>query len=76
MGEGRWCIFSLNLRTNFLDQPFSLGENIVIMPSYIVYCSRVDAKKFGWTSMIPLSHLSFVQCEQEKFRPKERFKLI
>ena len=29
------------------------------MPSYTVYCSRVDAKSFGWASMIPLSHLSF-----------------
>ena len=25
--------------------------------------------------MIPLSHLSFVQCRQEKFRPKKKVKL-
>ena len=25
--------------------------------------------------MIPLSHLSFVKCEQIKFRPKKKFKI-
>ena len=30
------------------------------MPSYTVYCSRVDAKTFGWASMISLSQLSFL----------------
>ena len=25
--------------------------------------------------MIPLSHLSFVQCRQEKFRPKKKVKI-
>ena len=25
--------------------------------------------------MIPLSHLSFVQCEQIKFRPKKKVKI-
>ena len=25
--------------------------------------------------MIPLSHYSFVQCEQVKFRPKKKFKI-
>ena len=25
--------------------------------------------------MIPLSHLSFVQCEQVKFRPKKKVKI-
>ena len=42
------------------------------MPSYTVYRSRVDAKTFGWASMTPLSHLSFVQCEQVKSRPEKR----
>ena len=42
----------------------------------IVYCSRVDVKTFWWTSMIPLSHLSFVQCEQVKFRLKKKVKII
>ena len=28
-------------------------------------------KTFGWASKIPMSHLSFVQCEQLKFRPKK-----
>ena len=37
--------------------------------------SRVDAKTFGWASMIPLSHLSFVQCEQVKFRSKKKVKI-
>ena len=41
------------------------------MPSYTVYCSRVDAKTFEWASMIPLSHVSFVQCEQVKSRPEK-----
>ena len=45
------------------------------MPSYIVYCSHVDAKTFGWASMIPLSHLSFVQSEQVKFRRKKKVKI-
>ena len=37
-----------------------------------VYCSRVDAKAFGWASMIPLSHLSFAQDGQVKCRPKKK----
>ena len=45
------------------------------MPSYTVYCSRVDAKTFGWASMIPLSHLSFVQCAQVKSRPEKRVEI-
>ena len=45
------------------------------MPSYTVYCSRVDAKTFGWASMIPLSHLSFVQCEKVKSRPEKRVEI-
>ena len=45
------------------------------MPSYTVYCSRVDAKAFGWASMIPLSHLSFVQCGQVKSRPEKRVEI-
>ena len=35
-------------------------------------CSRVDAKAFGWASMIPLSHLPFVQGGQVKCRPKKK----
>ena len=45
------------------------------MSAYTVYCSRLDAKTFGWASMIPLSHMSFVQCEQVKFRPKTKVKI-
>ena len=52
-----------------------ISESIVILSSYTVYCSRVDAKTFGWASMIPLSHLSFVQCEQVKSRPKKKVKI-
>ena len=51
-----------------------ISESVVILSSYTVYCSRVDAKSFGWASMIPLSHL-FVQCEQVKFRPKKKVKI-
>ena len=47
----------------------------MIMPSYTVYCSRVDAKTFGWASMIPLSHFSFVQCEQVKFRHEAKVEI-
>ena len=36
-----------------------------------LYCSRVDAKAFGWASMIPLSHLSFAQG-QVKCLPKKK----
>ena len=42
------------------------------MSSYAVYCRRVDAKAFGWASMIPLSHLSFAQGGQVKCRPKKK----
>ena len=52
-----------------------LDESTVIMPSYTVYCSRVDAKTFRWASMIPLSHLSFVQCEQVKSRSEKRVEI-
>ena len=45
------------------------------MPSYTVYCSPVDAKTFRWASMIPLSHLSFAQGGQVKFRPKKKVKI-
>ena len=45
------------------------------MPSYTVYCSRIDEKTFGWASMIPLSHLSFVQCEQVKYQPEKRVEI-
>ena len=44
------------------------------MSCYIVYCSGVD-ETFGWVSMIPLSLLSFVQCEQVKFRSKQKVKI-
>ena len=49
-----------------------MSESIVILSSYTVYCSRVDAKAFGWASMIPLSHLSFTQGGQVKRRPKKK----
>ena len=49
-----------------------MSESIVILSSYTVYCSRVDAKAFGWASMIPLSHLSFAQGGQVKRRPKKK----
>ena len=52
-----------------------MSESIVILSSDTVYCSRVDAKTFGQAFMIPLSHLSFVQCRQEKFRPKKKIKI-
>ena len=45
------------------------------MPSYTVYSSRVDAKTFGWASMIPLSYVSFVQCEQVKSRHEKRVEI-
>ena len=49
-----------------------MSESIVILSSYTVYCSRVDAKAFGWASMIPLSHLSFAQGGQVKCLPKKK----
>ena len=49
-----------------------MSESIVILSSYTVYCSRVDAKTFGWASMIPLSHLSFAQGGQVKCLPKKK----
>ena len=52
-----------------------ISERTDILSSYTVYCSRVDAKTFGWASMSPLSQLSFVQCEQVKFRPKKMVKI-
>ena len=48
-----------------------MSESIVILSSY-TDCSRVDAKAFGWASMIPLSHLSFAQGGQVKCRPKKK----
>ena len=44
------------------------------MPSYTVYCSRVDAKTFKWACMSPLSHLSFV-FKQVKFRPEKKVEI-
>ena len=49
-----------------------MSETIVILSSYTVYFSRVDAKAFGWAFMIPLSHLSFAQGGQVKCRPKKK----
>ena len=49
-----------------------MRESIVILSSYKVYCSRVDAKAFGWASMIPLSHLSFAQDGQVKCQPNKK----
>ena len=50
-----------------------MSESIVILSSYqFFYCSRVDAKAFGWASMIPLSHLSFAQGGQVKCLPKKK----
>ena len=50
-----------------------MSEGIVILSSYhFFYCSRVDAKAFGWASMIPLSHLSFAQGGQVKCLPKKK----
>ena len=51
-----------------------ISESIVILSSYTVYCSRIDAKSFGWAPMILLSHL-FVKCEQLRFRPKKKVKV-
>ena len=59
-----------------LPPPFkTISESIVILSSSTVYCSRDDEKTFGWASMIPMSHLSFVQCEQIKVRPKKNVKM-
>ena len=61
--------------TFFFPKFKTISESIVILSSYTVYCSRGDEKTFGWASMIPMSHLSFVQCEQIKFRPKKNIKV-
>ena len=62
--------------TNFFSPKFkTISESIVILSSYTVYCSCGDEKTFGWASLIPMSHLSFVQCEQIKFRPKKNAKM-
>ena len=72
--------FYLNLCIRLLDLPCfpkfkTISESIVFLSSYTVYCSRGDEKTFGWASMIPMSHLSFVQCEQIKFRPKKNVQM-
>ena len=56
---------------SFFPKFKTISESIVILSSYTVYCSRGDEKTFGWVSIILMSHLSFVQCEQIKFRPKK-----
>ena len=48
-----------------------MSESIVILSSY-QFTAVVDAKAFGWASMIPLSHLSFAQGGQVKCRPKKK----
>ena len=53
----------------------TISESIIILSSYTVYCSRRDEKTFGWASIIPMSHLSFVQCEQVQFRPKKNVEM-
>ena len=69
-----------NISSQSLHKPFfpkfkTISESIVILSSYTVYCSRSDEKTFGWASMIPMSHLSFLQCEQIKFRPPKNVKM-
>ena len=44
------------------------GHSVILS----VYCSRVDAKAFGWASMIPLAHLSFAQEGQVMCLPKKK----
>ena len=53
----------------------TISESIDFPSSYTVYCSRGDEKTSGWASVIPMSHLSFVQCDQIKFRPKKNVKM-
>ena len=45
------------------------------MPSYTVYCSHVDAKTFRWASNDSLVPLVVFECEQVKFRPKEKVQI-
>ena len=62
--------------TNIFFPEFkTVSKSIVILSSYTVYCRRGDEKTFGWASMIPMSHMSFVQCEQIKFRLKKNVKM-
>ena len=63
-------------RLTFFPKFKTISESIVILSSYTVYCSRGDEKTFGRASMIPMSHLSLVQCEQIKFRPKKNVKKV
>ena len=68
-------ILSQSLHKPFFPKFKTISESIVILSSYTVYCCRDDEKTFGWASMIPMSHMSFVQCEQTKFRLKKNVKM-
>ena len=62
--------------TNLFFPKFkTISESIALLSSYTVYCSRDGKKNFRWASMIPLPHLSFVQCVQIKFRSKKNVKM-
>ena len=63
--------------TNLFSPKFkTISESIALLSSYTVYCSCDDGKKnFRWASMIPLPHLSFVQCVQIKFLSKKNVKM-
>ena len=65
-------VFLTNL---FFPKFKTISESIFILSSYTVYCRRGDENTFGWASMIPMSHFSFLQCEQLKFRPKKNDKM-
>ena len=78
-GEGRRRTFYLNLvcitfLTNLLSLNLKRKAKALSFCHLTVYCSRGDEKTFGWAFMIPMSHLSFVQCEL-KFRPKKNDKM-
>ena len=42
---------------------------LILSLCYLIQSAvALTQKTFGWASMIPLSHLSFMQCEQVNFR--------
>ena len=49
---------------------------IVIVEKVVQFTAvALTARTFESISMVPLSHLSFVLCEQVKFRPKKKVKI-
>ena len=71
--------FSLNFCISLLDKPFPLNLKRYAKALSLCHLIQFTAvalmqRTFGWASMIPLSHWSFLQCEQIKFRSMKSFR--